>query len=179
MQAKSETYIMQLPDGSIKHCLFPDGLNVNNRCTYFLFESMPLLRRGDLNYDETHITLRGLEILILDLRTTFVLEAYSTAKFKPIYVISTHHFINRSIRYREGQQYIYGTEYIWRKDSIAKGIDLFKYFCFFPHPAFAFSTEIIEACLSLFLVCLYVCMYVYVSLYIHAYLYVFFVFKLT
>jgi len=67
MQSNSETYIMQLPDGSIKHCLFPDGLNVNNRCTYFLFESIPPLKRGDLDYDETHITLRGLEILILDL----------------------------------------------------------------------------------------------------------------
>lgn len=120
----SETYILQELHEEKKYCLFPDGYKKGFRCHYFLFTRTVPLRNGEVGYDETHCCVRGLEILSLNLNALHNLEYNSANILTPIYVVSLAHFLNKSVRYREGQRHIYGIKDIWRKNAPSPGMKI-------------------------------------------------------
>ena len=119
--AMAETYTFVDAVANKRYCFFPCGLNLEGTSSYYYFEAVKPLVRGDIGYEETDVRIRGLVILSLDLRTEYTLVPPSIHSFRPIYVLAKTHFLNTSVRYREGQSYICAIEEVWRKDGDKKG----------------------------------------------------------
>ena len=117
----AETYTFIDAVANKRYCFFPCGLNLEGTSSYYYFEAVKPLVRGDIGYEETDVRIRGLVILSLDLRTEYTLVPPSIHSFRPIYVLAKTHFLNASVRYREGQSYICAIEDVWRKDGDTKG----------------------------------------------------------
>jgi hypothetical protein len=117
----AEAYTFIDPGGNKRFCFFPCGLNLEITSSYYYFEATNPLVRGDIGYEVIDVRIRGLVILCLDLRTDYNLVPPSIHLFQPIYVLTKTHFLNASIRFREGQSYIYAIEDIWRKGNDKTG----------------------------------------------------------
>lgn len=117
----AETYIVHDFNGEKKYCCFPNGYKTDSPSKYLMFSRTAPLQRGDAGYDETHCSIRGLEILTLNLNIVYNLELNPANVLIPIYVVSLSHFLNKSVRYREGQRHIFGIQEIWRKDALSPG----------------------------------------------------------
>ena len=68
------------------------------------------LHFGEDGYDETDIRVRGLPLLTVDVGTLHRLprQLQLFEILSPIYVVRKEHFLTKCIRFREGQNYIFG-----------------------------------------------------------------------
>ena len=67
------------------------------------------LHLGENGYNETDIRVRGLVFLEINYERLHRLHLHDLEVLTPIYVVRREHFLNKSIRFREGQKYIFGT----------------------------------------------------------------------
>jgi hypothetical protein len=92
----AETYTFIDAVANKRYCFFPCGLNLEGTSSYYYFEAVKPLVRGDIGYEETEdVRIRGLVILSLDLRTEYTLVPPSIHSFRPIYVLAKTHFLSQ------------------------------------------------------------------------------------
>ena len=100
-----ETYKLTAPGKDIRYFYFPKG---KDHC-YYEMECIKPLHLGENGYNETDIRVRGLAFLEINYERLHRLHLHDLEVLTPIYVVQREHFLNKSIRFREGQKYIFGT----------------------------------------------------------------------
>ena len=101
-----ETYTLTSPQHDVKYLYFPRGRDNG----YHLMELTKPLRFGEDGYDEIDIRVRGLPLLrVNDSKLyAFPRQLHQCEILAPIFVVRKEHFLNKCIRFREGQKYIFG-----------------------------------------------------------------------
>ena len=103
---------------------------------YYRFVYSAPLGPEDEGYDSVNCWAKGLPILTLDLRKTFVLPNPCIVHRTSMYVVNIWQFENRSIQFRNGQRHIFGTEMCWEKDALDDSIPILLPEEFFPVNSF-------------------------------------------
>jgi len=100
-----ETYKLTALDKDVRYLYFPRGRDHD----YHEMQCTKPLHLGENGYNETDIRVRGLALLEINYERLHRLHLNDLEVLTPIYVVQREHFLNKSIRFREGQKYIFGT----------------------------------------------------------------------